>query len=90
MKIVLVLLENNGICTGSNYLERCVAAKWPGRGVTVSQKGRAVLFSYDDTIAERRTPPGREKHARAPLGLEFTPKNSLCLRGHTPFPIGLC
>lgn len=40
MKIVLGLLENNSICTGSNYLERCVAAKWPGRGVTASQKGR--------------------------------------------------
>lgn len=43
MKIVLGLLKNNGICTESNYLKRCVAAKWPGRSVTASQKGRGSL-----------------------------------------------
>ena len=45
VKIVLGLLENNGLCTGSSYLKRCVAAKWPGRGVTASQKGRGCLVS---------------------------------------------
>lgn len=38
------------------------------------RKAGAVLFSYDDTIAERRTPLGKEKHPCGPSGAWVHPE----------------